>query len=107
MKYLNERRKALGGFVHGAVRRQKRFRRCPSSRPFDALLKGSGEGREISTTMAFVRVLTALVRDKELGRHIVPIVPDGHAPSAWKACSASSASSRPKARSTSRSTKTR
>jgi pyruvate dehydrogenase E1 component len=39
-------------------------------------LKGSGEGREISTTMAFVRALTALVRDKEIGKRIVPIVPD-------------------------------
>ena len=43
---------------------------------FEQLLKGSGEGREISTTMAFVRVLTALVRDKELGKRVVPIVPD-------------------------------
>jgi pyruvate dehydrogenase E1 component len=43
---------------------------------FDQVLKGSGEGREISTTMAFVRVLTALVRDKEIGKRIVPIVPD-------------------------------
>jgi pyruvate dehydrogenase E1 component len=40
------------------------------------VLKGSGEGREISTTMAFVRVLAALVRDKEIGKRIVPIVPD-------------------------------
>jgi pyruvate dehydrogenase E1 component len=40
------------------------------------VLKGSGEGREISTTMAFVRTLTALVRDKEIGKRIVPIVPD-------------------------------
>src|SRR5205814_1410536 len=48
----------------------------PPLAAFDALLKGSGEGREISTTMAFVRALTALVRDKDIGRHIVPIVPD-------------------------------
>ena len=42
---------------------------------FEAQLKGSGE-REISTTMALVRMLTALVRDKKIGKHIVPIVPD-------------------------------
>jgi pyruvate dehydrogenase E1 component len=40
------------------------------------VLKGSGEGREISTTMAFVRLLTALVRDKDIGKRVVPIVPD-------------------------------
>jgi pyruvate dehydrogenase E1 component len=43
--------------------------------PEDSQLEGTGE-REISTTMAFVRVLAALLRDKQLGRHIVPIVPD-------------------------------
>ncbi|HEU4441903.1 MAG TPA: pyruvate dehydrogenase (acetyl-transferring), homodimeric type, partial [Burkholderiales bacterium] len=48
----------------------------PSLSSFEQVLKGSGEGREISTTMAFVRVLTALVRDKELGKRVVPIVPD-------------------------------
>jgi pyruvate dehydrogenase E1 component len=46
----------------------------PLSR-FGPQLKGS-EGREISTTMAFVRILTALMRDKGIGKHIVPIVPD-------------------------------
>ncbi|WP_413761159.1 hypothetical protein, partial [Vibrio vulnificus] len=39
-------------------------------------LEPTKEGREISTTQAFVRVLTALVRDKEIGQRIVPIVPD-------------------------------
>jgi pyruvate dehydrogenase E1 component len=47
----------------------------PSLSAFEAVLKGS-EGREISTTMAFVRILTALVRDKNIGKHVVPIVPD-------------------------------
>jgi pyruvate dehydrogenase E1 component len=47
----------------------------PPLSALDAVLKGS-EGREISTTMAFVRVLTALVRDKTFGKHVVPIVPD-------------------------------
>jgi pyruvate dehydrogenase E1 component len=60
-------------------------------RPSRRVLEGSGE-REISTTMAFVRMLTTLLRDKNIGKNIVPIVPDEAAPSAWKACSASSAS---------------
>src|SRR5436190_18151528 len=42
---------------------------------FHSQLAGTAE-REISTTMAFVRVLAALLRDKQLGRHIVPIIPD-------------------------------
>jgi len=48
----------------------------PALAAFEQVLKGSGEGREISTTMAFVRILTALVRDKDIGKRIVPIVPD-------------------------------
>ena len=48
----------------------------PPLSTFDALLKATAEGREISTTMAFVRILTALLRDKNLGSHVVPIVPD-------------------------------
>ena len=47
----------------------------PALAAFDAVLKGSGE-REISTTMAFVRVLSTLLRDKQIGRRVVPIVPD-------------------------------
>jgi len=43
---------------------------------FETLLKASGAGRELSTTMAFVRILTTLVRDKKIGRFVVPIVPD-------------------------------
>ena len=43
---------------------------------FDAQLKASGEGREFSTTMAFVRILNTLVKDKKLGKHVVPIVAD-------------------------------
>src|SRR5687767_1939919 len=76
MKYLNERRKVLGGFVPQRRQKAENVPPVPDLAAFDQLLKGSGEGREISTTMAFVRVLTALVREKELGRHIVPIVPD-------------------------------
>src|SRR3989454_506683 len=76
MKYLHERRRALGGFLPQRRRKADTVPAVPPLSAFDALLKGSGEGREISTTMAFVRALTALVRDKDIGRHIVPIVPD-------------------------------
>src|SRR5260221_2205829 len=75
MVYLQERRKALGGYLPQRRRRVDAAPAVPPLSAFDALLKGS-EGREISTTMAFVRILTALVRDKDLGKHIVPIVPD-------------------------------
>jgi pyruvate dehydrogenase E1 component len=76
MKYLLERRKALGGFLPQRRRKADAVPAVPPLAAFDAVLKGSGEGREISTTMAFVRILTALVRDKEIGKRIVPIVPD-------------------------------
>jgi pyruvate dehydrogenase E1 component len=45
----------------------------PELSAFDALLKATAEGREISTTMAFVRILTTLLRDKAIGQRIVPI----------------------------------
>ena len=48
----------------------------PPLSTFDALLQATAEGREISTTMAFVRILTTLLRDKTIGQRIVPIVPD-------------------------------
>jgi pyruvate dehydrogenase E1 component len=76
MKYLHERRQALGGFL---PQRRKKADVAPPVPPlstFDQVLKGSGEGREISTTMAFVRLLTALVRDKGIGKCVVPIVAD-------------------------------
>ncbi len=75
MKYMRERRKALGGYL--PVRRAKSETLvAPPLSAFDTQLKASGEGREISTTMAFVRVLNTLLRDKTLGKRIVPIVPD-------------------------------
>jgi pyruvate dehydrogenase E1 component len=74
MVYLRERREALGGSLP-----QRRTEAPPLPVPdlsaFQAQLDGTGE-REISTTMAFVRILSTLVRDKQLGPHIVPIVPD-------------------------------
>jgi pyruvate dehydrogenase E1 component len=74
MKYLAERRAALGG--HLPARRRKSVSiAIPPLSAFAPQLK-STEGREISTTMAFVRILNTLLRDKEIGKRIVPIVPD-------------------------------
>src|SRR5215510_15123781 len=74
MKYLRERRKLLGGSLP-----QRREAAPPLTAPplqaFDALLQGTGD-RDISTTMALVRILQTLVKDKHIGPHIVPIVPD-------------------------------
>jgi len=75
MKYMTERRMALGGFLP-ARRRQAAALEVPPLSSFEALLKESGEGREFSTTMAFVRLLGILLKDKKIGKHIVPIVAD-------------------------------
>jgi pyruvate dehydrogenase E1 component len=75
MKYLRERRASLGGYLP-ARRRKSEPLQIPELVAFDALLKATAEGREISTTMAFVRILTTLLRDKNIGQRIVPIVPD-------------------------------
>ncbi|ASQ94159.1 MULTISPECIES: pyruvate dehydrogenase (acetyl-transferring), homodimeric type [Streptomyces] len=74
VRYLQERRAALGGpaparKVHAVALPE------PSAKPFEALAKGSGS-QEIATTMAFVRLVKDLMRDKETGRRWVPIVPD-------------------------------
>ena len=74
MAYLRSRRAALGGSLP-ARRQRSESLEVPSLSAFDALLKSSGE-REISTTMAFVRILNTLLRDKSIGKRIVPIVPD-------------------------------
>jgi pyruvate dehydrogenase E1 component len=74
MRYLHQRREALGGSY--PIRSARcRAPKAPSLDLFKGQLEGTGD-REISTTMAFVRILTALVRDKEIGERIVPIVPD-------------------------------
>ena len=74
MRYMAKRREALGGYLP-----QRRTRCAPLQTPelvtFDALLQSS-EGRQISTTMAIVRIMNILLKDKTLGKHIVPIVPD-------------------------------
>jgi pyruvate dehydrogenase E1 component len=74
MKYLRERITAMGGSVP-ARRRKSQSLEVPALSAFDAQLKGT-DGREISTTMAFVRILNTLVRDKSIGKLVVPIVPD-------------------------------
>src|SRR5665213_1114271 len=74
MKYLHERRAALGG-VMPVRRRTAQSLQVPPLETFSGQLEGTGE-REVSTTMAFVRVLAALLSDKKIGKHIVPIVPD-------------------------------
>uniref|UniRef100_C5CZC8 Pyruvate dehydrogenase E1 component n=1 Tax=Variovorax paradoxus (strain S110) TaxID=543728 RepID=C5CZC8_VARPS len=74
MKYLRERRAALGGYLPQR-RRKSTALEIPPLATFERLLKDTGE-REISTTMAFVQMLGTLVRDKQIGKHVVPIVPD-------------------------------
>ncbi|MDX2288242.1 MAG: pyruvate dehydrogenase (acetyl-transferring), homodimeric type [Hyphomicrobiaceae bacterium] len=76
MAYLRERRAALGGYLPQRRMKTDVALEVPPLEAFEAQLKASGEGREISTTMAFVRILNTLLRDKSLGRRIVPIVPD-------------------------------
>jgi len=74
IKYLRERRKALGGYLP-----QRRTSAPPLAVPglevFAPLLESTGD-REISTTMALVRILGILLKDKGIGKHVVPIVPD-------------------------------
>jgi pyruvate dehydrogenase E1 component len=74
MQYMHERRKALGGYLPQR-RRSAPPLQIPELSSLDAILKGSGD-REMSTTMGFVRILTQLLRDKSIGKHIVPIIPD-------------------------------
>ncbi|MBL9059700.1 MAG: pyruvate dehydrogenase (acetyl-transferring), homodimeric type, partial [Mangrovicoccus sp.] len=73
--YLADRRKALGGAFPARHWRDAPKLQIPALETFEKELKGTGE-REISTTMAFVRILTLLLRDKNIGKQVVPIVPD-------------------------------
>ncbi len=74
MKYLHERRKALGGYLPN-----RSTKTTPLSTPaedlFEEFYKGT-EGRAVSTTMVYVRVLSKLLRDEKIGKLIVPIIPD-------------------------------
>jgi pyruvate dehydrogenase E1 component len=74
MQYLRSRVEAMGGSLP-ARRRKAAPLEVPPLSAFEAQLKGT-EGREISTTMAFVRILNTIIRDKKIGKFVVPIVPD-------------------------------
>jgi pyruvate dehydrogenase E1 component len=73
-RYLHEKRKVLGGYLPQR-RKTAPPLQIPALEAFAPVLEGTGE-REISTTMAFVRILTILLKDKNIGKNIVPIVPD-------------------------------
>jgi pyruvate dehydrogenase E1 component len=74
MRYLRERREALGGYLPAREDHAPPIV-VPDLSALDLVVKGS-EDRKLSTTMAFVRILTALTRDPAIGKHVVPIVPD-------------------------------
>ena len=74
MQYLRERRTTLGGSVPQRRDPPSPLQAPPAER-FEEFRRGS-QGREASTTMAFVRILSALLRDPQIGQHVVPIVPD-------------------------------
>ncbi|CAG0996552.1 pyruvate dehydrogenase E1 component [Rhodocyclaceae bacterium] len=75
LEYMRSHRMALGGYLPQR-RRSVEPLPVPPISAFDAQLKASGEGREFSTTMAFVRILNTLLKDKILGKRMVPIVVD-------------------------------
>ncbi len=76
MRYLHERRKALGGYLpKRRVKADEHFTIAPLD-TFKAVLEATTEGREISTTQAYVRFLTQLLRDPALGPRVVPILVD-------------------------------
>ena len=75
LEYMRARRMALGGYL--PQRRSKaESLEVPKLEVFAPLLEATSEGREISTTMAFVRMLNLIIKDKVLGKRVVPIVPD-------------------------------
>ncbi|MFT3963142.1 pyruvate dehydrogenase (acetyl-transferring), homodimeric type [Propionivibrio sp.] len=76
LEYMRERRAALGGNLPQRRCRADEPLEIPPLSAFEPLLKASGEGREVSTTMSIVRVLNIMLKDKNVGRHVVPIVPD-------------------------------
>jgi len=74
IRYMQERRKQLGGYMPARKLRAKPLAPVAESH-FEEFYKGT-EGREVSTTMVFVRLLSKLLRDPEIGKLIVPIIPD-------------------------------
>lgn len=75
MRYLHERRKALGGYLPARRKQSSKSLALPKLDAFASMLQATGD-REISTTMAFVRIINILLKDKNIGKHIVPIIPD-------------------------------
>jgi len=76
MKYLHERRQALGGYLpHRRTKADEHFT-VPALETFKSVLDPTAAGREISTTQAYVRFLTQLLRDQALGPRVVPILVD-------------------------------
>jgi len=76
IKYLHERRKALGGYLPQRRMQADEKLPVPALDTFKAILDATAEGREISTTQAYVRFLTILLRDANLGKRVVPILVD-------------------------------
>ncbi|GAB3459776.1 pyruvate dehydrogenase (acetyl-transferring), homodimeric type [Massilia terrae] len=76
MQYLHERRKALGGYLPSRRPQADEHLPVPPLETFKAVLEPTASGREISTTQAYVRVLTTLLKDKEIGQRVVPILVD-------------------------------
>src|SRR6201990_2115040 len=74
MEFIRERRAALGGSLPSRRRKAEPLP-TPDLKVFQSQLDGTGD-REVSTTMSFVRILSTILRDKQLGKHVVPIVPD-------------------------------
>ncbi|TQK07355.1 pyruvate dehydrogenase (acetyl-transferring), homodimeric type [Herbaspirillum sp. SJZ107] len=76
MKYLHERRAALGGYLPSRRQQADEKLVVPPLSTFKAVLDPTAAGREISTTQAYVRTITALLKDQSLGQRIVPILVD-------------------------------
>ena len=76
MAYMHERRKALGGYLPKRRTKADEKLKAPALEVFRPVLEPTAEGREISTTQAFVRILNQVLRDKELGPRVVPILAD-------------------------------
>lgn len=75
MQYLKKRREALGGYLPARRAVSSVALSLPPKEEYTSLLESSGD-REISTTMAFVRIINHLLKNKEIGKHVVPIIPD-------------------------------
>src|SRR3546814_3156628 len=76
MQYLHERRQALGGYLPQRRMQADETLPIPELSAFKAILDPTAEGREISTTQAYVRFLSVLLRDENLGKRVVPILVD-------------------------------